>query len=59
MRLNVSLILREFARRPPIDRPDLIDPDPVVAKLRPMPFRRAVSRGPAPQIVVPPRLRWP
>ncbi len=57
MMLNVSLILREFARRPPIDRPGLIDPDPEVAKLSPMPFRRAVSQAPPPQNAVPPRFR--
>ena len=51
---DVTLVLREFARRPAVDRPDLIDPGVACLKLRALPARvraipRAAPRSPATQ----------
>lgn len=57
---DVTLILREFARRPPLDLPGQIDPSPDVARLRLAPWSSApVARRRGSELVnlVTPRFR--
>lgn len=49
---SMTLVLREFAKRPPVDRPDWVDPG-IFREPPPQP-RAAISRPPLRQ---PPQLR--